>query len=157
MIKVRSAVPSDAGELARMRSELWPHHPSEDHAAEVDEFFRGELASPIAVLVAEDDRHRAVGFAELSIRAYSEGCETQRVAFLEAWYVDEHVRRAGVGRALVTAAESWAARQGCTELASNALIDNDVSTEAHRSVGFEEVECVRYFRKELGRRDAGSA
>jgi aminoglycoside 6'-N-acetyltransferase I len=148
-------VPSDSSQLTRMRVGLWPEHGAEVHARELGKFFRGELSMPIAVLVAEDDHGGPVGFAELSIRPYSEGCDTQRVAFLEGWYVDNHARRAGVGRALVKAAESWAVQQGCTELASNALIDNDVSTEAHRSVGFEEVECVRYFRKDLRGRDVG--
>jgi aminoglycoside 6'-N-acetyltransferase I len=154
MIKVRSAVPTDARELTRMRIDLWPDHAPEWHAEEVEKFFRGELPMPIATLVAEDESGRTVGFAELSIRPYAEGCDTSRVAFLEGWYVEESARRGGVGRALVEGAEQWAIRQGCTEFGSNALIDNDVSAAAHRSLGFEEVECVRYFRKDLAGRDA---
>jgi aminoglycoside 6'-N-acetyltransferase I len=49
----------------------------------------------------------------------------------------------------VAAAEDWARGQGCTEFASDTLLDNDVSSAAHRALGFEEVECIRCFRKTL--------
>ena len=44
---------------------------------------------PEAVLVAETAgaTPALVGFAEVSRRAYAEGCETSPVGFLEGWYV----------------------------------------------------------------------
>ena len=104
---------------------------------------------PLEVLIAEDGEGRAVGFAELSIRAYAEGCETDRVAFLEGWYVEPEYRGRGAGRALVEAADAWAAAQGCTEFGSDALIDNTASAAAHAAVGFEEVAQIRCFLKRL--------
>jgi ribosomal protein S18 acetylase RimI-like enzyme len=74
---------------------------------------------------------------------------TDRVAYLEGWYVEPDARRRGVGRALVAAAEQWAASQECTEFGSDALLDNDVSAAAHRALGFEETEHLRLFRKVL--------
>jgi tetratricopeptide (TPR) repeat protein len=71
------------------------------------------------------------------------------VAFLEGWFVEEHARRRGVGAALIRAAESWAREQGCTEFASDALVDNDVSSQAHKALGFKEVEVIRCFMKTL--------
>jgi aminoglycoside 6'-N-acetyltransferase I len=90
-----------------------------------------------------------VGFAEVSRRAYAEGCETSPVGFLEGWYVVPARRRQGVGRALVAAAEAWARGLGCREFASDTLADNASSTCAHRALGFEEVEVLRCFRKTL--------
>lgn len=55
---------------------------------------------PEAVLVATEDGDPAqglVGLAELSRRAYAEGCETSPVGFLEGWYVVPERRRQGVG------------------------------------------------------------
>jgi aminoglycoside 6'-N-acetyltransferase I len=105
---------------------------------------------PEAVLVAEDQASSAlIGLAEVSRRTYAEGCETSPVGFLEGWYVVPERRRQGIGRALVDAAEVWARELGCRELASDALVDNRVSAEAHRALGFEEVEVIRCFRKEL--------
>jgi len=107
------------------------------------------LNEPLEVLIAAGANGEALGFAELSIRNYAEDCETNRVAYLEGWYVEPEARRRGIGRALVEAAEEWARRQGCTEFGSDALIDNDVSAAAHRALGFEETVEIRCFRKAL--------
>jgi aminoglycoside 6'-N-acetyltransferase I len=85
----------------------------------------------------------------MSIRAYAEGCAPGRVAYLEGWFVDEAARRQGVGAALVEAVEAWGRAQGCTELASDAGIDNRASIAAHGSLGFTEVERIVCFRKAL--------
>jgi aminoglycoside 6'-N-acetyltransferase I len=90
-----------------------------------------------------------VGFVELSRRLYAEGCTTSPVGFLEGWYVEPEYRRRGIGGALVAASEAWARALGCREFASDALADNHVSTAAHKSLGFEEVEVIRCFRKSL--------
>jgi aminoglycoside 6'-N-acetyltransferase I len=131
-----------------MREALWPEGKA-DHPGEIEGYFRGQLREPLEVLLAIDSRGHAVGFAELSIRSYAEECVTDRVAYLEGWYVDPAARRQGVGRALVTAAEQWARAQGCIEFASDALLDNDVSAAAHAALGFEETVQLRCFKKVL--------
>jgi len=131
-----------------MRHALWPYQLA-DHTREVDRYFRGELAMPMEVLLAVDDTDGPIGFVELFIRPYAEGCTTSRVAFLEGWYVEPSWRRRGVGAALVRAAEAWARAQGCTEFASDSLIDHTEGHAAHRAVGFEEVERIVCFRKNL--------
>jgi len=154
MIRVRSANVDDAPAWLRMREALWPEAESASHAREIDEFFAGKLSMPLAALIALDDR-KPVGFAELSIRNYAEDCITDRVAYLEGWYVIPEARRRGVGRALVAAAEQWALAQGCTEFGSDALIDNESSAAAHRALGFVETVQIRCFRKPLDRNAAG--
>ena len=47
------------------------------------------------------------------------GCETDRIGYLEAWYVDPDWRNQGMGRALVEQAEAWARAEGCVEMASD--------------------------------------
>ncbi len=149
MIEVRGVTREDEAAWLRMRQALWPDYGSGWHATEIEQFFAGKLNMPLEVLLAVDDSGAAVGFAELNIRAYAEGCFTERVAYLEGWYVEPDARRRGVGRALVTAAEAWARALGCTEFASDAEIDNDVSAAAHRALGFEETAQIRCFRKTL--------
>lgn len=131
-----------------MREALWPEG-KEDHPGEIERYFQGRLREPLEVLLAFDDGAQAIGLAELSIRTYAEDCVTDRIAYLEGWYVDPHARRQGVGRALVAAAEAWARAQGCTEFASDALLDNDVSAAAHNALGFEETAQLRCFKKTL--------
>jgi len=132
-----------------MREALWPDELG-SHAGEIEQFFAGKLSMPLAVLIAVDESRTPVGFAELSIRNYAEDCVTDRVAYLEGWYVVPEARRRGFGRALVAAAEDWARAQGCTEFASDALLENESSAAAHRALGFEEAVQIRCFRKELG-------
>lgn len=150
MTHVRSATPADAAAWLIMRNALWPEYENPWHATEIEQYFAGKLRMPLEVLLAVDVAGAALGFAELSIRPYAEDCVTERVAYLEGWYVIPEGRRRGVGRALIAAAERWAVSQGCTEFASDALIDNEVSATAHRAVGFTETVQIRCFRKEIG-------
>jgi aminoglycoside 6'-N-acetyltransferase I len=134
----------------KLRQALWPESCEAEHREEIDRFFAGVPSYGLrAVLMAEDDRGRVVGFAELSLRQYAEGCRSSPVAYLEGWYVVPEARRQGVGRALVVSAEAWGRAQGCTEFASDTPLDNEVSAAAHRALGFVEVGIVRCFRKDL--------
>ena len=147
---VRPVRPADAQAWLSMRIALWPDEEGPaDHAREVERFLAGELSMPLAVLVAEDAGGAVVGFVELFIRNYAEDCRTDRVAYLEGWYVAPEARRRGVGRALIEASEAWARAQGCTEFGSDALLDNRTSLAAHRALGFTETVQIRCFRKDL--------
>jgi aminoglycoside 6'-N-acetyltransferase I len=146
---VRSATARDASAWLGLRRALWPEGSGAEHREEIDRFFRGQAADPLAVLLAADATGQAVGLAELSIRPYAEGCHTDRVAYLEGWFVVPGARGRGVGRALVVAAEEWGRSQGCREFASDAGPENAVSAAAHKALGFREVGLRRCFRKDL--------
>ncbi len=107
------------------------------------------MRDPLRVLLAFDDAGSPVGFAELSIRSYAEGCDTDSVAYLEGWHVVPEARLQGVGRALLQAAEQWAREEGCSEFASDALLENEIGAAAHRALGFTEIRQIRCFRKSL--------
>jgi aminoglycoside 6'-N-acetyltransferase I len=145
---IRPAKPDDRDSWLRMRLALWPESASE-HAGEIDRYLAGKAREPLEVLMAVDEQGTAIGFIELSIRAYAEGCETDRVAFVEGWYVDPDARGKGVGAALIAGAEDWALSQGCTEIGSDTEVENLASAEAHRALGFEETAVVRCFKKSL--------
>ena len=148
-INVRHVTLGDREPWVQMRQALWPYASAAEHDAQAVRFFTGSSREPLAVLVAEGSQGRLVGFAEVSIRAYAEGCDTDSVGYLEGWYVDPGVRGRGVGRALVGVAERWAQSRGCREFASDAEADNDASALAHRALGFTDVGLVRCFRKSL--------
>jgi aminoglycoside 6'-N-acetyltransferase I len=149
MVRVRAASKEDAPAWLRMRDALWPGYASTWHADEIQQFFAGKLSMPLAVLIAEDYAGKPLGFAELSIRNYAEDCVTDRVAYLEGWYVVPGARRKGVGRALIAAAEQWARQQGCSEFGSDVELDNEISAAAHRALGFTETVQIRCFKKQL--------
>jgi aminoglycoside 6'-N-acetyltransferase I len=112
-------------------------------------FFSGERGRPAEVFVAIEVSGEAVGFAEVSIRPYAEGCYSGRVAYLEGWFVETTARGKGIGTALVTAAEDWGRARGCTELASDTELANAASASAHEALGFVEIERIICFRKAL--------
>jgi aminoglycoside 6'-N-acetyltransferase I len=146
VVTVRRARLTDRAEHARMRAALWPEEDPQELAADLESL----LTDPTQVaFVAERGDGRLCGFAEASIRRYANSNDESPCAFLEGWWVDADVRRRGVGRALLGAVEDWARGQGFTELGSDALLDNSLSHEVHRALGFEERERVVYFRKWL--------
>ncbi len=135
---------------AEMRAALWPEADAAELAHETIKHFAGVKAAE-EVWVAEDVViGRLLGFLELSLRAYAEGCASSPVPFVEAWYVTAEARHSGVGRALIEAAENWSRLRGFAELGSDAALENDPSHAAHQALGFEEVERIVCYRKSLG-------
>lgn len=144
---IRPVEPADRDEWLRIRTAFWPDH-AYTQSGEIDGFFAGALAEPTGVLVVEHS-DRLIGLAELSVRPHAEGCSTQRVGYLEGWYVDPEHRSQGIGRDLLAAAEDWARGEGCTEFASDTTIDNELSRKAHLACGFTDAGLIRCFHKTL--------
>ena len=144
---IRRVEAGDRGEWLRMCMLLLPG-PMEDHQHDIERLLSGAVA-PAAVFVYDRGDGKLGGYVEVATRPYAEGCESSPVAYIEAWFVDADLRRSGVGRALIAAAEGWARQQGLREVASDALIDNEVSIASHKALGYEEVERQVCFRRAL--------
>nr|WP_295670445.1 GNAT family N-acetyltransferase [Sphingomonas sp.] len=82
-------------------------------------------------------------------RDYVNGCGTSPVAFLEGIHVRADHRHAGVARMLCRAVEEWGRAAGCTEMGSDADIENEESHAFHAAIGFEKTERVVFFRKPI--------
>ena len=145
---IRPIEPADAVVWERMRTALWPDD-SGSHSADIARFFSPQRNEPLEVLLACSGSGAPLGFVELSIRPHAVGCTSDRVAFVEGWYVDLGHRRRGVGTALMRAAEEWGRANRCTELGSDTQVWNESSIDAHKALGFEEVERLVAFRKSL--------
>ena len=145
-VRVRRFTAADWDAWLRMGEALFHGEPREEIERGMREFIAQNEG---AVFIAERPNGSACGFAEVGLRSYAEGCESSPVPYIEAWYVDEDVRRAGYGRALLRAAEDWAIAGGYREIGSDALLHNVLSHRAHRSCGYEEVERIVVFRKSL--------
>jgi aminoglycoside 6'-N-acetyltransferase I len=148
---IRLAVAGDRDALARMRALLWPESSVEDHARELRTILAGEAgAAAVLVFVWETDGGTLAGFVETRLRSHADGCDESRpVGYVEGWFVAEEYRRRGIGAALLRAAEDWARRQGCKEMASDAEIHNEVSQRAHKALRFEAVSRTVNYRKAL--------
>jgi aminoglycoside 6'-N-acetyltransferase I len=131
-----------------LRLALWPDASADEHRG----YMAISLAQPerFLQLMIYDSRRQPIGFIEGSIRGdYVNGTESSPVGFVEGVYVVPAWRRKGIARLLFAAISDWARARGCRELASDALIDNEVSQRAHRALGFRETERVVYFAKPL--------
>jgi aminoglycoside 6'-N-acetyltransferase I len=152
LTRIRQAKPGDWRQLAAMRALLWPDASEQEHLAELEagQSRLGQPQFPVVTLVSEDECGALTGYLEVGLRSHADGCDTrQPVGFVEGWFVREEHRGQGVGRELMHTAEQWARAQGCLEMASDALIDNSGSEEAHTALGFEIVDRCIHFRKAL--------
>lgn len=153
--QIRPAEISDLEPLAQMLAALWPESSVEEHSKELRLLLGGEAASvlkmPLTIFVAEADDGRLIGFLEVDLRSHADGCDPSRpVGYIEGWYVAEGFRERGVGARLIAKAEEWSRGHNCVEMASDALIDNEVSQRAHEALGYEVVDRCVHYRKELG-------
>ena len=146
-MRVRPIEARDWADWRRMAEALLPDENPHDYEPEMRALLQREDA---ALFVAERPDGSVCGYVEVGSRPYADGCATSPVGYIEAWYVDPDARRSGFGRALLSAAESWARSRGYSEMASDALLDNKVSYDAHIGSGYAEVERIVQFRKPLG-------
>jgi aminoglycoside 6'-N-acetyltransferase I len=141
-MNVHILLEADKTEYLRMRQALWPEYDS--HAEDLEHYF--SKPSYVAI-VAERSEGKLCGFIDIGSRSHAEGCETSPVAYIEGWYVDPDLQKQGLGRLLVQAAESWAKTQGYTEIASDTWLDNEESINAHKALGYAEIERLVCFAK----------
>lgn len=147
---IRPGQAEDAEEWLRLRIALWPDSSIKEQAAEIKSFLSGqEIPDLLAVFVCPRLASGLCGLVEVSIHQEAPGCKTDRIGYLEAWYVDPDFRRLGVGRALVAAAEDWARSQGCLEMASDTTPDYPISPTAHAQLGYQVTEVKYHFYKDL--------
>ena len=144
---VRPLEERDLSEWLRLRTLLWDEADDDVQREEMVDII--EHSDSQYVAVAEAEEGKLIGFLEASIRHFAEDCETDNVGYLEGWYVDDAFRQAGVGRALVRSAEEWARSRGCSEMASDAEVGNNVSLEAHARLGYTETSRLVHLRKEI--------
>ena len=151
-VQIRPAQVSDLDQLARLCWALWPKSSAEEHAQELRLILGGKavLTMPLTIFVAEASDGMLVGFLEVDLRSHADGCDPSRpVGYIEGWYVAEGHRHRGVGKKLLAEAEDWARNHRCVEMASDAIIDNEVSQRAHEALGYKAVERCVHYRKRL--------
>jgi aminoglycoside 6'-N-acetyltransferase I len=148
-MRVRPISADDAHMWATMRARLWRAADAQELAAEADVFLRGDNIPTIAAVFLAEDDASPLGFLELAVRSFSDGCDSMPVPHVEGWYVEPNARGRGVGRALMQAAEDWSRSHGFTELASDTEPWNNASLAAHARCGFQETERLVKLRKIL--------
>jgi GNAT superfamily N-acetyltransferase len=105
-MRVREMTKRDARAAAELSGQLG----YSSTVAQIERRFDGVSGDPeSAVLVVEDEDGRVVGWVHVLGRWF---LESDRFAEIGGLVVDAAARRKGAGKALVSAAESWAASRG---------------------------------------------
>ena len=146
-VTVRRLLQADVEAWAVMRQRLWTEQSLDAHRREIATLSSSDM--DLTAYGAVTDSEHLIGFAEVTIRPYANGCTALPVPFLDGVWTDPNHRRQSVGRALISYIEAELARRGFTELCSDTDIANLISQHAHQSWGFQETERVVYFRKDL--------
>lgn len=145
-VVIRQVTEKDNASWLRMRHALWPHAIISDLEAEI----KNTRHQTQRCLVAEDSAdHALLGFVEVSMRSVADGCDSSPVGYIEGLYVVDSARGKGIARLLVQKAEEWVRQRGCSEMASDAELHNQLSIDIHKKLGFEEVSRVVTLRKSL--------
>ena len=125
---------------------LWDNNSAEDLIKEFSEIILREDAR--VFIKYEGDI--PAGFAQCQLRYdYVEGTETSPVGYLEGIFIKEGFRQKGYARELLAACEKWACIKGCKEFASDCELDNLISLQFHKAVGFTEANRIICFTKKL--------
>lgn len=142
---IRNVRVADRSEYVRMRCTLWPEASAAEHDADVAAQLAGRPDRATFVAVLPDGR--LCGFAEVALRPWAEGVDTQPAAFLEGLYVDPDLRQQGIARQLVDTCDEWAASHGSAGLGSDTQLDNTQSQAVHARLGFREIERTVVFAR----------
>ncbi len=148
--EILPVTPTDFEDWDNLTYKLFPEHMPEER--ERDKRDNREIFDSLnqEAFLIRNETGEAIAFIDLSLRSdYVVGSRTSPVAYVEGIYVEEAYRKQGIAGELIRWAEEWGLAKGCTELASDALIDNTVSHQFHKGVGFREVERVVAFIKEI--------
>lgn len=126
--------------------ELWPDC---DYNEEFQSY-QGFIDSENDVCYLAQESGVYVGFIHVSIRTnYVEGANDLPIAYIEAIYVNPNHQRLGIGDLLIKAAENWAKQKGYKQLGSDTEIYNSKAIDFHKKSGFEEVNRVVCFIKNI--------
>jgi GNAT superfamily N-acetyltransferase len=140
-ITVRQATTDDAPELARMLDLF-------DRMGATPEQVAARMracGSVLTTYIGEVDG-RAVGFACLRLVPHIQGDEPY--AELTDIYVDEEVRRQGVGHVLIAHVEAAAREAGASEVVIITGFDNEGARAAYRASGY--ADWALAMRKQFG-------
>jgi aminoglycoside 6'-N-acetyltransferase I len=145
-MKIETFSAENVHQLTELALELWTDC---DFEEELD-YYKSLLDSEsdtCFLAKAEDDY---IGFIHVSIRNdYVEGASDFPIAYIEGLYVKPNYQKLGIGKKLTEMGESWGRKKGCKQIASDAELDNLSSIDFHKKMGFEEVNRVVCFVKEL--------
>ncbi len=145
-VRVVVATSEQRAAWMRLRNAVYSGIDPAFHEQEIDQFLRDDTKECFLAVGANGD---ACGMVEVSLRNVVDGCLSSPVGYVEGIYVDPEHRRSGLARRLLEHAEAWCQSKGCTEIATDAELDNRDAQQFHERMGFEETYRIVEYRKPL--------
>lgn len=150
-IRVRKASLRDLDAVVRLRLALLrehPDHPIYGHLRrDVDdrarELFSHQLRSTMEVIFLADVDGETAGILRCVESLGSPLLDPARYAYVSSVYVRPELRRRGVLRALVGAADQWARERGLDQMRLHNVAGSELAERAWSALGFTVVEQVR--------------
>ncbi|MDO5153614.1 MAG: GNAT family N-acetyltransferase [Eubacteriales bacterium] len=143
---IKRATEIDALALAKLAVQMWSNHT----LSELESDFAEIISNENAVCFMKYVEGKPIGFAQCQLRYdYVEGTQTSPVGYLEGIFIQEEYRHKGFAKELLQKCEKWANDKACSEFASDCELNNIDSLKFHLAMGFEEVNRIICFRKEI--------
>ncbi len=146
-MKIEEISDRNLDELTNLILELWTNCSFENEFANCKRILKSEFETCFISKVQEE----YIGFIYLAIRTdYVEGATASPVTYIEGIYVKPEFRKKGIGKKLVEHGAKWGKQKGCKEYASDTELNNPISEQFHKSVGFKEVkQTINFLKKSV--------
>lgn len=145
-ISIRPVEREEFDDWERLREAVYTGLSHEYHRKEMELMFEN---SEMECLLAVTKADVVCGMCEVTLHNIVDGCLSSPVGYIEGIFVDPGFRNIGVARKLVENAETWCRRRGCTEIGTDAEIDDEDAQRFHEYMGFEETYRVVEYKKRL--------
>ncbi len=143
---IKPAYIEDARILAELAIKMW----NDTTVSELQKSFEGLIASGNAMCFIKYVNKKAIGFAQCQLRKdYVEGTDSSPVGYLEGIFIEKEYRKCGYAKELLKECENWAKKEQCKEFASDCELVNEESLHFHIAMGFEEVNRIICFKKDI--------
>jgi aminoglycoside 6'-N-acetyltransferase I len=131
--------------LTKLTLELWTDCEYETEYISYKRILKSE--NETCYLIADQSTY--FGFIHISLRfEYVEGANTSPVGYIEGIYIKPEYREFGYGKKLVKYGIVWAKEKGCSEIGSDAKLENKNSHHFHTRIGFKETNrTINYLQK----------
>ncbi len=144
-VKVVAATSQHHAEWLRLRNAVYTGIDRAFHEREMALYLRDDTKE---CFLAVGENGDACGLIEVSLRNVVDGLSSP-VGYVEGIYVDPDHRGSGLARQLLEQAESWRRSKECTEIATDAELDNQDAQRFHERMGFKETYRIVEYRKKL--------
>ena len=147
-VKLTKITREDLAQWKAMRKELYPTLDEMFDEKEMERIFNHK---EWACQLITDYNETILGFVEISLRNFVDGCLSSPVAYIEGLFLKPQYRQQGLGKEVIKQIMAWCIQHGYSELATDTELENLNAQAFYKSVGFQETYRVVEFRIDVNK------